>query len=176
MWWGSFPIYAGPFGFIVSDMTNTPKKAPSRKSNKEDPSRRRLLRSPDERMFAGVAGGVASYLGVDPTFVRLGFAAAALFGGLGILAYLVMAVSSPWTTARATPFRGRPPTWAIVLLAIAALIILPGPFFGFGDGWFFGIGFLWLIALVWPAPWPTGPSGAQAAVRFARRLAGTPAS
>ena len=36
----------------------------------------------------------------------------------------------------------------LVLLALAALIILPGPFIGAGDGWFFGIGFLWLIALV----------------------------
>ena len=132
----------------MSDMPNTPKKAPPRKSNKEDPSRGRLLRSPDERMLAGVAGGAASYLGVDPTFVRLGFAVAALFGGFGILAYLVMAVIVPMDDGTGNPVPGRPPTWAIVLLALAALIILPGPFIGVGDGWFFGIGFLWLIALV----------------------------
>ncbi len=70
-------------------------------------------------MLAGVAGGTAKYLGVDPTFVRLGFAAAALFGlGLGVLAYLVMAVVVPrGRRQRQARIDGRPPIWAIVLLA-----------------------------------------------------------
>ncbi len=124
-------------------------------------------------MLAGVAGGVAKYLGVDPTFVRLGFAAAALFGlGLGVLAYLVMAVVVPEDDGSGRPVSGRPPVWAIVLLAIAALAILPGPFFGWGDGfWAFGFGGFWLLALVvvgalayraWRGEWPGRRGGASA--------------
>ncbi|MBA2546108.1 MAG: PspC domain-containing protein, partial [Solirubrobacterales bacterium] len=124
-------------------MTNTPQKNQS-----NDPSRGRLLRSPSERMVAGVAGGTAQYLGVDPTFVRLGFVVASLFGGFGLLAYLVMTVVVPQDDGTGNPVEGRPPTWAIVLLAIVALIVLPGPFFGWGDGWFFGVGMLWLVALI----------------------------
>jgi phage shock protein PspC (stress-responsive transcriptional regulator) len=146
-------------------MTNTPKK-----TQENDPSRGRLLRSPDDRMLAGVAGGVAKYLGVDATFVRLGFAAAALFGlGLGVLAYLVMAVVVPEDDGTGDPVTTRPPTWAIVLLALAAIVILPGPFIGLGDGpWFFGVGAFWLIALAvvgalayraWRGQWPGQTAG-----------------
>ena len=45
--------------------------------------RKRLLRSTDDRVLAGVAGGIANYLDIDPTLVRVGFVAAVLFGGLG---------------------------------------------------------------------------------------------
>jgi phage shock protein PspC (stress-responsive transcriptional regulator) len=120
-------------------------------------------------MFAGVAGGLGKYLDVDPTFVRLGFAAATLFGGLGLLAYLVMAVVVPQDDGSGNPVEGRPSTWMIVLLAIAALVILPGPIIGFGEGpWFLGFGLFWLVALVvvgalayraWRGEWPGRGSG-----------------
>jgi phage shock protein PspC (stress-responsive transcriptional regulator) len=126
-------------------------------------------------MLAGVAGGTAQYLGVDATFVRLGFAAAALFGlGLGVLAYLVMAVVVPEDDGSGDPATSRPPTWAIVLLAIAAVVILPGPFLGLGLGdgpWFFGAGAFWILALAivgafayraWRGGWP-GQAGGEAA-------------
>ncbi|HET8559925.1 MAG TPA: PspC domain-containing protein [Marmoricola sp.] len=35
------------------------------------PPQRRLTRSSDDRMLGGVCAGVADYLGVDPTIVRL---------------------------------------------------------------------------------------------------------
>ena len=57
--------------------------------------RKRLLRSRDDRVLAGVAGGIANYLDIDPTLVRVGFVVAALFGGLGIAAYLILAVVTP---------------------------------------------------------------------------------
>ncbi len=128
-------------------MTNTPDT--TQKQDPDQGGQRRLLRSPSERMLTGVAGGTASYLGVDPTFVRLGFVVASLFGGLGILVYLAMAVIVPMDDGTGQPVEGgKPPTWAIVLLVIAGLIILPGPFIGAGDGWFLGLGMLWLGALV----------------------------
>ncbi|MDQ7828789.1 MAG: PspC domain-containing protein [Armatimonadota bacterium] len=40
---------------------------------------KRLVRSRQHRMLAGVAGGLAEYLNVDPTLVRLAWVLAALF-------------------------------------------------------------------------------------------------
>ncbi len=51
---------------------------------------KRLYRSRDHRVVAGVAGGLATYLGVDPTIIRLVFAALTIFNGLGLLLYLVL--------------------------------------------------------------------------------------
>lgn len=56
---------------------------------------RKLVRRTDEGMIAGVAAGVAHFLGVDPTVVRLGFVALSFFGGSGLLLYLVMWVIVP---------------------------------------------------------------------------------
>lgn len=47
-----------------------------------------LRRSGDERMLAGVAGGIARYLGADVTLVRVIIAALALFTGVGVALYL----------------------------------------------------------------------------------------
>src|SRR3954467_8989733 len=51
----------------------------------------RLYRSRDERMIAGVAGGMADALDVDPTLVRIGWGALGLVtGGVAILLYFVL--------------------------------------------------------------------------------------
>jgi phage shock protein PspC (stress-responsive transcriptional regulator) len=51
---------------------------------------RRLVRRRDDRMLAGVCSGVAEYLGVDVTLVRLVTAIGAILGfGTLILAYVV---------------------------------------------------------------------------------------
>ena len=39
-------------------------------------------------MVAGVAAGLADYFDIDPTLVRVGFAALALLGGLAVPLYL----------------------------------------------------------------------------------------
>ena len=49
----------------------------------------RLHRCRDRRMLAGVASGVAHFFDIDPTLVRIGFVALALFGGLALPVYLV---------------------------------------------------------------------------------------
>lgn len=51
---------------------------------------RRLTRSTDDRLLAGVAAGAAEFLGVDVTLVRVGFVLLALFGGSGFVLYLAM--------------------------------------------------------------------------------------
>ncbi|MBN2499412.1 MAG: PspC domain-containing protein [Anaerolineales bacterium] len=56
---------------------------------------KRLFRSRDERMVAGVCGGLAEYLGMDPTIVRLLFVLVFFFGGSALLIYLVMMIVVP---------------------------------------------------------------------------------
>jgi phage shock protein PspC (stress-responsive transcriptional regulator) len=59
-------------------------------------------RSTDDRMVAGVCGGAAEYLGVDPTLVRVLLAAATVFGvGAGAILYLVCWALVPERTAEA---------------------------------------------------------------------------
>ena len=48
-----------------------------------------LRRSKSTRVFAGVCGGVARGLGLDPIFVRVAVAVLVPFGGLGVLLYVL---------------------------------------------------------------------------------------
>jgi phage shock protein PspC (stress-responsive transcriptional regulator) len=48
---------------------------------------RRLSRSADDKMLAGVAGGIARYLDVDVTLVRVAIAVLTLVNGVGAVLY-----------------------------------------------------------------------------------------
>lgn len=56
---------------------------------------RRLYRSTDDRMIAGVCAGLAEYIDIDPTIVRLLFVLGLLAGGATFWAYLVMMLVVP---------------------------------------------------------------------------------
>lgn len=56
---------------------------------------KKIHRSRDERMVAGVCGGVAEYLNVDPTIVRLGMVVLTLLGGVGLVLYLAAWILVP---------------------------------------------------------------------------------
>ena len=56
---------------------------------------RRLYRSRNERVIAGVAGGMAEYLDVDPTGIRILWILATFLGGITILLYPIMAFIVP---------------------------------------------------------------------------------
>jgi phage shock protein PspC (stress-responsive transcriptional regulator) len=51
--------------------------------------RGRLVRRTSHKMIAGVAGGIADTLGVEPWLVRIAFVVLTLFGGLGALLYVL---------------------------------------------------------------------------------------
>ena len=57
----------------------------------------RLYRSRDERMVGGVLGGLAEYLGVDVTWVRIGFVVLAVLTGVGpaIIVYVIAMIIVP---------------------------------------------------------------------------------
>ncbi len=67
---------------------------------------RRLYRSRRDRQLAGVAGGIAEYLDVDPTVVRILWILSIFFGGFGILVYIIMAFIVPLE-----PVAGPPAGW-----------------------------------------------------------------
>jgi phage shock protein C len=57
---------------------------------------RRLYKSPSERVISGVAGGVAEYLDIDPSVVRVVWALLALItGGVFFVLYIVMWIVVP---------------------------------------------------------------------------------
>jgi phage shock protein PspC (stress-responsive transcriptional regulator) len=55
---------------------------------------KRLYRVNEGKMIAGVCGGIAEYLNIDPTVVRLIWAMIGL-SGAGIVAYLIAALVIP---------------------------------------------------------------------------------
>ena len=58
-------------------------------------SYKRLMRSTTDRRIAGVCGGIAKYLNIDPTVVRIIFLLALLCGSLGFWAYLIVWIAAP---------------------------------------------------------------------------------
>lgn len=64
----------------------------------------RLERSATNKVIAGVCGGIAEYLQIDPTLVRVFFViAGVLTAGLAFLGYIVLLVMMP-LPGQATPF------------------------------------------------------------------------
>lgn len=57
---------------------------------------KRLYRSTDNRMIAGVCGGIAEYFNIDPVIPRIGFVILLLPGGLpGFLPYIILWILVP---------------------------------------------------------------------------------
>ena len=56
---------------------------------------KKLYRSDENKMLAGVCGGIAEYFGVDPTLIRLAWVVFSLLGGSGVLAYILAAIIIP---------------------------------------------------------------------------------
>ncbi len=57
--------------------------------------RKRLYRSRSDKMIGGVCGGLGEYFDVDPTIIRVLWVAVTLFGGAGVIAYLILWVIVP---------------------------------------------------------------------------------
>ncbi len=51
---------------------------------------KKIYRSRRDRMIAGVCGGLATYFGMDSTWIRLLFIFFLLVGGSALLVYLIM--------------------------------------------------------------------------------------
>lgn len=74
----------------------------------------RLQRPRNDRMFAGVASGLAQYFGIDTTIMRLVFVLAVL-SGLSPLVYLILWIVMPEEPVAQEPFRYDPYTGQQIL-------------------------------------------------------------
>ena len=114
---------------------------------------RRLARSADDRVVAGVAAGIAEYYGFEPLLVRLAFVVASFFGGIGIVAYLVGWIVLP----RPPSSTGAPARRADVKqllgfgLVALGLAVIPGSVgFGIGGGAFWPLALIAIgVAVLW---------------------------
>jgi phage shock protein PspC (stress-responsive transcriptional regulator) len=127
--------------------------------------RKRLTRSREDRVIAGVCGGLARYFDVDPVFVRIAAVAVAFIGGAGLLLYLAALLLMPsdeGTAVVETSGQGR--NRALVIAGIAALLLVAWPFLVGGGLFLAGVGIpLALLVgtgvLVWWLVSGEGPSG-----------------
>ncbi len=62
---------------------------------------RRLYRSRSDRMICGVCGGLARYFDMDSTIIRVIAVLLIFASGLGILAYIILAIVIPSESSRA---------------------------------------------------------------------------
>jgi len=96
----------------------------------DPPPQRRLERSSTDRMLTGVCGGIAKYLGVDATIVRIVAVGLTFLGGAGALLYLAALLLMP---EEGQPGPGRLPglsggeggrTQALTALAVIAIVAI----------------------------------------------------
>ena len=91
---------------------------------------RRLRRSRDDRVIAGVCGGVGRYLDVDPVVVRIVAVVLVAFGGAGALLYLAAWLLMPdevTGTAAVNDAIGERRNRGLVILGAVILVIAVGP-------------------------------------------------
>jgi phage shock protein PspC (stress-responsive transcriptional regulator) len=102
----------------MSEQTTTTATPP------DPPPRKRLERSADDRMLFGVTGGIAKYLGVDATIVRIVTVALTVLGGVGVLLYVagLLLMPEPGGTAVIAGGEGREGRGQAV--RVAGLVVL----------------------------------------------------
>jgi phage shock protein PspC (stress-responsive transcriptional regulator) len=109
-----------------------------------------LHRSRDDRMLAGVCGGLGRYFDLNPVFFRVGFVVLALLGGSGIIVYGAAALVIPDDGRRDSIAvealrnrRARPwPLIGLALVAIASIVLLSHASLWPDND------FLWIVVLV----------------------------
>ncbi|HUP18020.1 MAG TPA: PspC domain-containing protein [Acidimicrobiia bacterium] len=107
----------------------------------------RLRRSKDERVIAGVCGGLGRYFSVDPVWFRLAFIILAIGGGSGVLFYVIAWIAIPEEGADTLPTqrfrpRNRGPLIAGVILVGVGLLFLADNL----APWFYQ--FMWPAAVI----------------------------
>ena len=73
---------------------------------------KKLMRNPDDKIIGGVCSGLGAYFGMEPKWMRLIFVAFVLFGGSGIMLYVILWIVMPVAATRADKMamKGESPT------------------------------------------------------------------
>ena len=87
---------------------------------------KRIYRLESDRLIAGVCGGIAEYFVIDPTIVRLALVAFTLFGGAGLLAYVVAWIMVPDKREKQWNINldaiKKNPLWGILLIGMGVVL------------------------------------------------------
>ena len=151
-----------------------------------------IVRQSNGRWFAGVAAGVARWLGVDPLVVRAGFILFSIFFGMGVALYLVLWLLMPDERGEIHVERAlkHGEGSSVFLLVITVMAVLGGgPWWGGDSRGFRFFGFVLLVVGAWwfltrtgtgrelmaSAPWKGQPGAPSPTAAAGGASAGTPA-
>ncbi len=90
---------------------------------------RRVYKAGEGRIVDGVCAGIANYLGIEPLWVRIGWVALGLLGGIGAVVYIVAMIIFPRSPDLAPPLadaRSRRLIGAIILVFFGLFFLLTG--------------------------------------------------
>jgi len=111
----------------------------------------RLYKARDDKVFDGVCGGIGQYLNIDPVIIRLLWLVLVVFGGTGVLAYLVAMIIIPKAPVGEVSQESSDSVshqfWGILLI-VAGLLLLMG-FVGPVGGLFAGAAVI-MRSILWP--------------------------
>jgi phage shock protein PspC (stress-responsive transcriptional regulator) len=108
---------------------------------------KKLYRSRENKIIAGICGGIGKYFNIDPTLVRILWILFLFAGGAGIIAYIIAWIIIPLKSKAKNEAevnvkspQDQGVLWGSIILIVIGVILL-----------FHGLGFLWggLIRL-WP--------------------------
>ena len=124
-------------------MTTNPTEAPPdptgpRVGREEITDLTRLRRSREDRKIAGVAGGLARHLDIDPIIPRVLLVVLVFFGGSGLLLYAVIWLVVPTEGTEEVPVRLDERSRSVALVvagAVAALALVGDSLGGWGPPW-----------------------------------------
>ncbi len=105
-----------------------------------EPEQRRMTRPRDDRVFAGVCGGLGRYFNVDPVLFRVAAVALIFFGGAGLLLYIAAVLLIP-NEGEERPESRRRRDRALAVIGVVLLVVAAGSIFSHGvfhAGWAFG--------------------------------------
>ena len=105
----------------------------------------RLRRSPDDKVFGGVCGGLSEYFGIDPIWFRVAFVALVFAGaGGGLILYLIAMIAIPERE------KGEPPAPSRKLSGTQGTIIVGAALIAIGAIALLNLAIPWIDNLFWP--------------------------
>jgi|RhiMethySRZTD1v2_1073278.scaffolds.fasta_scaffold274003_2 phage shock protein C len=124
---------------------------------------RRLERSREDRVLAGVCGGLGEYLGVDAVLIRIAALILVFAGGAGLLLYGIGWIAMPEAEQReeGEPVPGAGPP-AVTVGGTSGAVVLGLVFVVLGA--FFLVDEIWSDFLAWKYVWPVALIAVGAAV------------
>jgi phage shock protein PspC (stress-responsive transcriptional regulator) len=105
----------------------------------------RLRRSPDDKVFGGVCGGLGEYFGIDPVWFRVAFVALVFAGaGGGLILYIIAMIAIPEREP------GEPPATASKHSGTQGTIIVGAVLIAIGGIALLNLAIPWIDNLFWP--------------------------